>query len=94
MVTEAAARLDALPMGLPCLLHTAWVRPAGTELTVGDQFVAGAGAGVATSLLACPMELIKCRLQAQPAGASLQVSPRLPWHWRPAVSQPGHPMRY
>ena len=37
---------------------------AGSELTIGDQFLAGAGAGVAISLLACPMELVKCRLQA------------------------------
>ncbi|KAK9822244.1 hypothetical protein WJX81_005698 [Elliptochloris bilobata] len=40
-----------------------------SELTVGDQFVAGVGAGVAVSLLACPMELVKCRLQAQTAAA-------------------------
>lgn len=50
----------------------------GTRLTSGDQFVAGAAAGVATSLLVCPMELIKCRLQAQPSapapvGGTLQV---------------------
>ncbi|XP_039785045.1 mitochondrial carnitine/acylcarnitine carrier-like protein isoform X2 [Panicum virgatum] len=37
----------------------------GAPLTVGQQVVAGAGAGVAVSFLACPTELIKCRLQAQ-----------------------------
>ncbi|XP_057479680.1 mitochondrial carnitine/acylcarnitine carrier-like protein [Actinidia eriantha] len=39
----------------------------GTPLTVNQQVVAGAGAGVAVSFLACPTELIKCRLQAQSA---------------------------
>ncbi|XP_074270068.1 mitochondrial carnitine/acylcarnitine carrier-like protein [Silene latifolia] len=34
-------------------------------LTVSQQVVCGAGAGVAVSFLACPTELIKCRLQAQ-----------------------------
>lgn len=32
---------------------------------MADQAVAGAGAGCAGALLACPTELIKCRLQAQ-----------------------------
>lgn len=41
----------------------------GTPLTVNQQVVAGAGAGVAVSLLATPTELIKCRLQAQGASA-------------------------
>ncbi|XP_028783922.1 mitochondrial carnitine/acylcarnitine carrier-like protein [Neltuma alba] len=39
----------------------------GAPLTVNQQFVCGAGAGVAVSFLACPTELIKCRLQAQSA---------------------------
>ncbi|XP_020083873.1 mitochondrial carnitine/acylcarnitine carrier-like protein [Ananas comosus] len=39
----------------------------GAPLTVGQQAVCGAGAGVAVSFLACPTELIKCRLQAQSA---------------------------
>ncbi|KAK9716215.1 hypothetical protein RND81_06G218900 [Saponaria officinalis] len=38
---------------------------AGVPLTVPQQVVCGAGAGVAVSFLACPTELIKCRLQAQ-----------------------------
>ncbi|KAL8038310.1 hypothetical protein ABFX02_11G098600 [Erythranthe guttata] len=42
----------------------------GTPLTVGQQVVCGAGAGVAVSFLACPTELIKCRLQAQSALAT------------------------
>ncbi|XVF13617.1 hypothetical protein REPUB_Repub08aG0223000 [Reevesia pubescens] len=39
----------------------------GVPLTVNQQVLAGAGAGVAVSFLACPTELIKCRLQAQSA---------------------------
>lgn len=39
----------------------------GAPLTVNQQIVCGAGAGVAVSFLACPTELIKCRLQAQSA---------------------------
>ncbi|PKI46885.1 mitochondrial carnitine/acylcarnitine carrier-like protein [Punica granatum] len=42
----------------------------GVSLTVNQQVVAGAGAGVAVSFLACPTELIKCRLQAQSALAT------------------------
>lgn len=42
----------------------------GAPLTVNQQIVCGAGAGVAVSFLACPTELIKCRLQAQSALAS------------------------
>ncbi|MBA0635706.1 hypothetical protein Godav_025246, partial [Gossypium davidsonii] len=32
----------------------------GATLTVGQQVICGAGAGVAVSFLACPTELIKC----------------------------------
>ncbi|PON45348.1 Mitochondrial substrate/solute carrier [Parasponia andersonii] len=39
----------------------------GVPLTVNQQIICGAGAGVAVSILACPTELIKCRLQAQSA---------------------------
>ncbi|KAI7739834.1 hypothetical protein M8C21_002102 [Ambrosia artemisiifolia] len=43
----------------------------GAPLTVNQQFVAGAGAGIAVSFLATPTELIKCRCQnAQGAGAT------------------------
>ncbi|KAL3621767.1 hypothetical protein CASFOL_034427 [Castilleja foliolosa] len=42
----------------------------GASLTVSQQFVCGAGAGVAVSFLACPTELVKCRLQAQSALAT------------------------
>ncbi|KAM0934147.1 putative mitochondrial carrier domain superfamily [Dioscorea sansibarensis] len=46
----------------------ALVRPEpGALLSVNQQIVCGAGAGVAVSFLACPTELIKCRLQAQSA---------------------------
>ena len=34
----------------------------GAPLSVNQQVVCGAGAGVAVSFLACPTELIKCRL--------------------------------
>lgn len=37
----------------------------GAPLTISQQIVCGAGAGVAVSFPACPTELIKCRLQAQ-----------------------------
>ena len=33
----------------------------GAPLTVKQQVVAGGGAGIAVSFLACPTELIKCR---------------------------------
>lgn len=33
----------------------------GAPLTVNQQVIAGAGAGLAVSFLACPTELIKCR---------------------------------
>jgi len=39
----------------------------GAPLTINQQVICGAGAGVAVSFLACPTELIKCRLQAQSA---------------------------
>lgn len=39
----------------------------GAQLSPYQQVVCGAGAGVAVSFLACPTELIKCRLQAQSA---------------------------
>ncbi|XP_042510503.1 mitochondrial carnitine/acylcarnitine carrier-like protein [Macadamia integrifolia] len=39
----------------------------GAPLSVRQQVVCGAGAGVVVSFLACPTELIKCRLQAQSA---------------------------
>ncbi|GAB4857825.1 hypothetical protein Ancab_015730 [Ancistrocladus abbreviatus] len=42
----------------------------GAPLTVSQQVICGAGAGVAVSFLACPTELIKCRLQAQSALAA------------------------
>ncbi|RLN43287.1 uncharacterized protein C2845_PM01G47110 [Panicum miliaceum] len=46
----------------------------GASLTVKQQVVAGAGAGVAVSFLACPTELIKCRLQAQSSLAEAAAS--------------------
>ncbi|KAG0601409.1 hypothetical protein M758_11G108100 [Ceratodon purpureus] len=49
----------------------------GAHLSVKQQMVAGAGAGVACSMLACPTELVKCRLQAQSALASAVEAPVL-----------------
>lgn len=40
-------------------------------------YSAGAGAGVACSMLACPTELVKCRLQAQSALATTVEAPVL-----------------
>lgn len=36
------------------------------QLTLPELGLAGVGAGVAVSFVACPTELVKCRLQAQP----------------------------
>eukprot|EP00250_Pteridium_aquilinum_P024620 c29342_g1_i1 orf=239-1186(+) len=49
----------------------------GVPLTISQQFVCGAGAGVAVSFLACPTELIKCRLQAQSSLATAEASPSI-----------------
>lgn len=51
------------------------VNDAGTPLGVQDQFVAGLGAGVSAAMVACPTELIKCRLQAQGGTAPDAPSP-------------------
>lgn len=63
----------------------AWVH-AGSPLTVGDQAVAGVGAGLAAAAIACPTELIKCRLQAQ-AGARINPVSHAPLGL--AVALPG-----
>ncbi|PWA60708.1 substrate carrier protein [Artemisia annua] len=47
----------------------------GAPLTVNQQVIAGAGAGVAVSILATPTELIKCRLQAQGAAVASVAGP-------------------
>jgi solute carrier family 25 carnitine/acylcarnitine transporter 20/29 len=46
----------------------------GSPLSVSQQMVAGAGAGIAVSFVACPTELVKCRLQAQSALAVAAVT--------------------
>lgn len=48
-------------------IHPYWLllHAAGSPLTVKEQCLAGAVAGVPVSLLATPTELLKCRLQAQ-----------------------------
>ncbi|XP_073391660.1 mitochondrial carnitine/acylcarnitine carrier-like protein isoform X2 [Physcomitrium patens] len=45
----------------------------GQHLDVGQQIIAGAGAGMAVSFVACPTELVKCKLQAQSALAAAGV---------------------
>lgn len=40
------------------------------ELSYGDLGVCGAGAGFAVSWIACPTELVKCRLQSQAAAGT------------------------
>ena len=62
---------------MSCSVHTAEARKllAGSPLSVGDQFIAGLGAGAAGALIACPTELIKCRLQACYPHLSSTISP-------------------
>ncbi len=48
--------------------------PSGSPLSASQQIVAGAGAGIAVSFVACPTELVKCRLQAQSALAGATVA--------------------
>ncbi|CAM6120412.1 unnamed protein product [Calypogeia fissa] len=66
------------------LMEKALRESPGQPLTIGQQVIAGMGAGVAVSFVACPTELVKCRLQAQSAlaaaataGVSVQASPAL-----------------
>lgn len=47
-------------------------------LSVRQQMVAGVGAGVAVSFVACPTELIKCRLQAQSTASESPPPPPTP----------------
>lgn len=49
----------------------------GAPLSISQQFICGAGAGVAVSFLACPTELIKCRLQAQSTVMAAEASPSI-----------------
>ncbi|KAG0457286.1 hypothetical protein HPP92_022443 [Vanilla planifolia] len=49
-------------------------------LSAKQQVVCGSGAGVAVSFLACPTELIKCRLQAQSTLAESTSSTSLKYH--------------
>ena len=46
---------------------------SGSPLTIWDQTLAGAGAGVAVSFVATPTELLKCRLQAQGSFATAEA---------------------
>ena len=58
------------PKLIVCSRTNLWCRTG--SLTIADHFVCGAGAGFAGAFVACPTELIKCRLQAR-SGAMLQV---------------------
>ncbi|CAI0418585.1 unnamed protein product [Linum tenue] len=42
----------------------------GATLTIGQQVICGAGAGLAVSILACPTELVKCRLAVADSSAA------------------------
>jgi solute carrier family 25 carnitine/acylcarnitine transporter 20/29 len=42
-----------------------------SPMTIPEFALCGAGAGVAVSFVACPTELVKCRLQAQSADSSI-----------------------
>ncbi|KAL2612497.1 hypothetical protein R1flu_024189 [Riccia fluitans] len=59
----------------------------GAQLTAGQQFICGMGAGVAVAFVACPTELVKCRLQAQSALQSATVVVE----GAPAVAMAGAP---
>jgi solute carrier family 25 (mitochondrial carnitine/acylcarnitine transporter), member 20/29 len=55
------AAFNALLFTVRGQMETVLRSEPGAPLTVKQQVVAGAGAGVAVSFLACPTELIKCR---------------------------------
>ncbi|OAE34606.1 hypothetical protein AXG93_167s1170 [Marchantia polymorpha subsp. ruderalis] len=59
----------------------------GAHLSAGQQFICGAGAGLAVAFVACPTELVKCRLQAQSALQSAAVVVE----GAPAVAMAGAP---
>ncbi|KAI7755083.1 hypothetical protein M8C21_029051 [Ambrosia artemisiifolia] len=65
------AAFNALLFTVRGQMETVLRSAPGAPLTVNQQFVAGAGAGVAVSFLATPTELIKCRLQAQGSGVAV-----------------------
>ncbi|CAI0418586.1 unnamed protein product [Linum tenue] len=44
----------------------------GATLTIGQQVICGAGAGLAVSILACPTELVKCRADSSAATVALK----------------------
>lgn len=52
------------------------------SLSVRQQMVAGVGAGVAVSFVACPTELIKCRLQAQSSSTTASPPPPPPLRYK------------
>nr|XP_043606155.1 mitochondrial carnitine/acylcarnitine carrier-like protein [Erigeron canadensis]XP_043606156.1 mitochondrial carnitine/acylcarnitine carrier-like protein [Erigeron canadensis]XP_043606157.1 mitochondrial carnitine/acylcarnitine carrier-like protein [Erigeron canadensis] len=63
------AAFNALLFSVRGQMETVLRSAPGAPLTVYQQVIAGAGAGVAVSFLATPTELIKCRLQAQGASS-------------------------
>ncbi|KAL8141776.1 hypothetical protein V2J09_014808 [Rumex salicifolius] len=65
------AAFNALLFTVRGQLETLLRSAPGVPLTIAQQVACGGGAGVAVSFLACPTELIKCRLQAQSALAGI-----------------------
>ncbi|XP_061336870.1 mitochondrial carnitine/acylcarnitine carrier-like protein [Gastrolobium bilobum] len=61
------AAFNAVLFSIRGKLETLLRSHPGASLTINQQVLCGAGAGLAVSFLACPTELVKCRLQAQSA---------------------------
>ncbi|KAL8476338.1 hypothetical protein ACS0TY_028859 [Phlomoides rotata] len=72
------AALNAVLFTVRGQMETLLRSAPGAPLTVNQQVVCGAGAGVAVAVLACPTELIKCRLQAQSTVATTTSSGTVP----------------
>lgn len=67
---------------------------AGTPFTPADQFIAGSGAGAAAAFLACPTELVKCRLQAQSQAAPADSSQPPKRRWAGPIDLGRHVLRH
>ncbi|CAL4932420.1 unnamed protein product [Urochloa decumbens] len=85
----AVAALNAVLFAARGQMEAVLRSEPGVPLSVGQQVFAGAGAGVAVSFLACPTELIKCRLQAQSAFATATPTPAFA-----AVATPAAAVKY
>lgn len=69
----SVAAVNALLFTVRGQVETALAHEDGTPLNNWDQMKVGAVAGSAVSLISCPTELIKCRLQAQDQGHAAPV---------------------